>query len=373
MSRLALIAVQADSHVNFRIPLIEAIVDKGVTVYALASDYDDSTREQILAAGATPIDITLARTGVNPLNDLFDALALFRTLKSLDLDVVCSSFAKPVIYGSLAAFFAGIKRRYAMIEGLGFIFTDIEVKLTLKKSALRFVVSSLYRIALKTVHKVIFLNDDDLGVFIKRGITEVRRSVVLGGIGVDLQKWSPITPSIKPLRFVFVGRLLREKGIFEFIGAARVVRNVCPSCEFVVLGDLDINPGAIQRWQIDKWVAEGVVKWPGRVDVRCWLKDCSVFVLPSYREGVPMSTQEAMAVGLPVITTDAPGCKATIENGVNGFMVPVRDEISLADAMIRFVEEPSLVGSMGFESRRLAESRFDVRDANRRLTEILEL
>jgi glycosyltransferase involved in cell wall biosynthesis len=373
MSRLALIAVQADSHVNFRMPLIEAIVDKGVTVFALASDYDDATREQILAAGATPIDITLARTGMNPLNDFFDALALRRILKSLDIDIVFSSFAKPVIYGSLAAFFAGVKRRYAMIEGLGFVFTDNGAKPRLRTMGLRFVVSCLYRIALKTVHKVIFLNDDDLSVFIKRGITEVRRSVVLGGIGVDLHKWSPITPSTNPLRFVFVGRLLREKGICEFIGAARIVRNVCPSCEFVVLGDLDINPGAIQRRQIDEWVTEGVVKWPGRVDVKRWLKDCSVFVLPSYREGVPMSTQEAMAVGLPVITTDAPGCRATIENGVNGFMVPVRDEISLADAMIRFVEEPSLTVSMGYESRRLAEHRFDVRDANTRLTEILEL
>ena len=371
MPSLALIAVQADSHINFRMTLIEAVIAKGMTVFALASDYDDVTRKQLLDAGAVPVDIRLARTGVNPVVDIIDVLALCQTIKSLDVDVVFSSFAKPVIYGSLAAFFAGVKRRYAMIEGLGFVFTDNGVKPTLKMMGLRFILSGLYRIALKAVHKVIFLNQDDLNEFVRRGVTEIERSIVLGGIGVDLDKWIASTPVVKPPRFVFVGRLLREKGIGEFVSAARTIKSMYPRCEFIVLGAIDINPGAIRKQQMDEWVAEGVVQWPGHVDVRHWLKSCSVFVLPSYREGVPMSTQEAMALGLPVVTTDTPGCRETVEDGVNGFLVPVRDPASLVNALVQFVEDPGLIVSMGRESRRLAEERFDARVINERLIEII--
>jgi glycosyltransferase involved in cell wall biosynthesis len=165
---------------------------------------------------------------------------------------------------------------------------------------------------------------------------------------------------------MLMARLLREKGIYEYVEAARAVRQQHPHARFLLLGGTDPNPGALTREEVAAWVAEGVVEWLGHVDnVRPWIASTSVYVLPSYREGKPRSTQEAMAMSRPVITTDAPGCRDTVIEGVNGFLVPVRDSAALADAMMRFIDQPELIPRMGRESRRIAEERFDVHRINR--------
>ncbi|WP_331838638.1 glycosyltransferase family 4 protein [Hydrogenophilus thermoluteolus] len=169
-----------------------------------------------------------------------------------------------------------------------------------------------------------------------------------------------------------VAHMLREKGVLEFVAAARRIKANYPEVRFVLVGGLHPNPGSIQKEEIESWVREGVVEWAGQVaDVRPWLAQTSVFVLPSYREGVPRSTQEAMAMARPVITTDAPGCRETVMDGVNGFLIPPRDVDALVAAMERFIANPNLIRSMGTESRRLAEERFDVRVVNQRLMQIL--
>ena len=178
---------------------------------------------------------------------------------------------------------------------------------------------------------------------------------------------------MQPVTFLLAARLLREKGIVEYAEAARLVKARHSEVRFVLLGGLDPNPGGLSQAEVQAWAAEGLLEWPGHVAVKPWLTKTSVFVLPSYREGVPRSTQEAMAMGRPVITTDAPGCRETVDEGVNGFLVPVRDVPALADAMLRFVQNPSLIESMGRESRRLAEMHFDVRKINAQLLKILEV
>jgi glycosyltransferase involved in cell wall biosynthesis len=218
---------------------------------------------------------------------------------------------------------------------------------------------------------VIFLNPDDRREFVERGLAPADRAVVLGGIGVDLDAWASAPPVREPVTFLLVARLLREKGIVEYATAAREVRGRHPGVRFLLLGGLDSNPGGLGRAEVQSWVDEGILEWPGHVEVRPWMMRASVFVLPSWREGVPRSTQEAMAMGRPVITTDAPGCRETIEDGVNGYRVPVRDAQALAQAMLRFVRDPDLIESMGAASRRLAEDRFDVRQVNARLSEWL--
>lgn len=368
-----LIAVKVAQHAGFRAPLIQALSAKGVKVFALAPDFDDVSREVVRALGAEPVDISLARTGMNPLTDVRDMFRLSRTLKRLKPDIVLSCFIKPVIFGTLAAWLARAPRRFAMIEGLGYVYTDNGDATDFKLHGLRALVSALYRFALKRAHRVIFLNPDDLNDFSRCRIVDSSKSVVLGGIGVDLDEW-PFTPPVTdPVRFLFIGRLLREKGIEQFVAVARRVKERYSSAECVVLGDVDSNPGGVQAKQMQTWVDAGLIIWPGHVAVPTWLARSSVFVLPSFREGVPRSTQEAMAMGRPIITTDVPGCRDTVDDGVNGYLVPVRDDKALADAMIRFIEKPELIVSMGRESRRLAEQRFNVHEVNQRLMAILGL
>lgn len=368
---IALLAHHAGSLLNFRGDWIRELCASSAQVLCLAPDYQDEDRAAVRRLGAVPVDYDLQRTGMNPARDLCDAWGLMRLLRRLRPDVTFAFSTKPVIYGTLAAWATRVPRRVAMIEGVGFVFTDGDRPLGWKRRILRRVVGGLYRLALFRAHRVIFLNPDDRCEFVERGLAPASRAVVLGGIGVDLDVWAPAPPVRKPVTFLLVARLLREKGIVEYVEAAKEVRSLHKDARFLLLGGLDSNPGGLGRAEVQSWVDEGILEWPGHVDVRPWLAQASVFVLPSWREGVPRSTQEAMAMARPVITTDVPGCRETIEDGVNGFRVPVRNAQALAQAMLCFVREPDLIGSMGGASRRLAEERFDVRRVNARLSEWL--
>lgn len=357
--------------INFRGLLIRDLVAAGVQVHALAPDYDEEMRQKVLKLGASPVDFRLTRTGMNPLRDGIDTIRLAVLLRGLRPDISLGYFIKPVIFGTLAAWIARVPRRVAMIEGLGYVFTDSGGSQTPLRKLLRKLVSFLYRFSLVRAQKVIFLNGDDLAEFVAAKVVDQSKAVNLGGIGVDLTDW-PLAPSFtQPVTFLLAARLLREKGIIEYAEAARRVKAVHPDVRFILLGALDPNPGGLKHSEVEVWVKEGLLEWPGHVAVKPWLMQTSVFVLPSYREGVPRSTQEAMAMGRAVITTNAPGCRETVDEGVNGFLVPVRDVAALATAMLRFVENSSLIGIMGCESRRLAEARFDARAINAHLLRVL--
>lgn len=296
-------------------------------------------------------------------------------LKEIAPEVVFSYFVKPVIFGTAASKLAGVPRRIGMLEGLGYVFTDLPTGVSRKQALLRKVQVFLYRMTLPWLDKLIFLNPDDPVDLLERYGLSARDVCVLGGIGVDLQKYAYVPPNIeKPPSFIFVGRLLAEKGIKEYVAAAKKVKNLHPEVRFVVLGGLDEeNPGGLSRLELDDLIASGVVEYPGHVNsVREWLADSSVFVLPSsYREGVPCSTQEAMAIGRAVITTDVPGCRETVVDGINGYLVPRWNAEALAQKMLCFVGEPALAARMGEESRRLAEDRFDAEKVNQRLIQML--
>ncbi|MBC7218482.1 MAG: glycosyltransferase family 4 protein [Candidatus Caldatribacterium sp.] len=364
--RIVLLAHYAPSLVNFRGPLIQALVERGHEVFALAPDFDVKIEEKVRALGAVPLPYSLSRTGLNPLRDGLDFLRLCRMLRRLKPDLVFAYTIKPVIYGTLASWLVGVPWRFAMIEGLGYTFTASGEKETWKKRILKRLVRFLYALALPRATKVFFLNRDDLAEFASLRIIDPGRAFLLGPIGVDLEHFAFVPPVKDPVTFIFIARLLREKGILEFVEAARKIKVKYPETRFVVLGGLDTNPGAIPQAQVESWVKEGIIEWPGHVeDVRPWIAQASVFVLPSYyREGVPRTIQEAMAMGRTVITTDVPGCRDTIIDGCNGFLVPPRDVEALARAMEHFILEPELIERMGRESRRIAEERFDVHKIN---------
>lgn len=370
--RVAFISSQAFSLVNFRGSLIKDLNRFDVEVFALAPDFDSATRQQVLFLGAKPIDFSLARTGKNPVIDFICTLKLSLLLRRLQIDVTLGYFIKPVIYGTIAAWLAGVPKRIAMIEGLGFVYTYMgDAPPNLSRKGLRLIVSLLYRLALKKAHKVIFLNMDDIREFVDSRMVKAQKAVCIGGIGVDLLEWSSKPIITDPVSFIMVARLLREKGIFEYAEAARQVKARYPHVRFIILGGLDSNPGGINLSEVQAWVNQGFLEWPGHVKVKSWLEQASVFVLPSYREGVPRSTQEAMATGRPVITTDVPGCRETVVHGVNGYLIAPRNIDSLVKAMEKFITNPNLCKVMGRESRRIAEERFDSKKINRSLMSLL--
>lgn len=371
MKRLALITSHAPSLLSFRSHLIRALVTKGIKVWALAPNFDDHSRAAVLKLGATPVDCPMDRTGMNPFRDLVNTWRMFLILRRLGPDLTLSYFIKPIVFGSIAAFFARVPRRIAMVEGLGFVFTPMATALSFKRRVLRTLVLGLYKTGLSCAHKVVFLNPDDRDELITAGALLPEKSFLLGGIGVELNDWKLIPPSVEPITFLLVARLLREKGIEEYAMAARIVKRQHPQARFILLGSVDDNPGALAEADIKSWSDEGTLEWHGHVAVQPWMAQASVYVLPSYREGMPVSTQEAMAAGRAVITTDVPGCRQTVEHGVNGFLVPPRNPDALAEAMLRFIEQPELIHSMGKASLCIAQQRFDVHEVTVRLMTVL--
>lgn len=359
------------------------MVARDAIVYAFAPDYTDNTKKQVVELGAVPVDFQMNRTGVNPVKEMLAIVRLAGLLKDLRVDASLGFMTKLVVYGSLAAFFAGVPRRCSMVEGLGYFFTDGDPKPSARKAFIRHAITLLYRMSLPLNRTVFFLNPDDRRD-LAAGMSPGRYStVILGGIGIDTREYTSAPLDCDQIAFILVARLLKEKGVREYVSAAEKVKQVYPRASFVLVGGLDTNPGGIEETEAREWVERGVIEWPGSVpDVKPWLSSASIYVLPSYyREGMPRSTLEAMAMGRPVITTDAPGCRETIARydpneekrragkdgvieGKNGFLVPVRNVDALVAAMERFIKEPELIPCMGAASRKLAEEKFDVRKVN---------
>jgi len=368
-TRVALIAHYAPSVASFRGALIRALVQHGVQVWVLAPDFTPATRDQVVMLGGQPVDYFLNRTGANPFHDIRSVASLRSCLKHCQPQAVLAYGIKPVVYGMLAAQSMNIPRRIALVTGLGYAFTQ---PTGVKGALIHLAARILYRVALQASHTVLFQNSDDLHEFAERGLVAPEKALVVGGTGVDLEEFVAHPPILEPITFTLAARLLREKGIVEFAQAAQRIKQRYPNTRFLLLGGIDTNPGALREHEVRQWAEAGVLEWHGHVpDVRPYFAQTSVYVLPSYREGVPRSTQEAMAMARPVITTDAPGCRETVVDGVNGFLVPPRDVDALVAAMERFIQQPELILSMGQASRKLAEERFDVHKINQRILAVL--
>lgn len=373
--RIAVITTYARSLARFRARLMGSWLERGIEVFALAPDYTAKEEEEMRALGVRPIPIPMSRAGLSPMEDLATLRALARVLAEIRADATFSYFAKAVAYGTLAARRAGVPRRFCLVSGRGTALAPAGGGRAFGERIAYHVALSLYRRAFRLADKVFFQNADDLAFFVSRRAVAADRAVLVAGSGVDLETFSASPPPTSPVTFLMMARLIEEKGVREFIDAGRIVRGQDPSVRLVLLGDIDENPRSLRREEIEAAVREGVIEWPGEVhDVRPWLQEASVFVLPSYYgEGVPRSILEAMACGRPVITTRMPGCRDTVEEEVNGMLVPPRDVAALARAMEQFRADPASIVRMGSASRRLAEDRFDVNAVNDRINSAMGL
>jgi len=359
------------SLINFRGTLLEAMVARGHEVIACAPNAPDKVREKLVDMGVAYCHVPIKRAGMNPIRDLSTAVYLFRLFRRKQPYAVLGYTAKPVIWGCLAAMAAGGPGAYAMITGLGYAFINGG---GLKQQIIGRIVSMLYRGALARVHAVFFQNRDDLTEFkqkklLKNGV----KTVLINGSGVDLRHYCKSPLPEKPV-FLLMSRLIADKGIREYREAARRVRAKYPQARFLLAGGFDENPAAISKEEIRVWQEEGDIEYLGWLeDVRPAIGQSRVYVLPSYREGTPRTVLEAMSAGRPVITTDAPGCRDTVVDGVNGFIVPVKDAGALAEAIKKFIKQPGLAESMGEESRRIAEEKFDVHKVNKMILDTMGL
>ncbi|MBH2076042.1 MAG: glycosyltransferase family 4 protein [Pseudomonadales bacterium] len=372
MSKIVVIAGLAESLIRFRGDLLDAMRANGHEVAAIAPEDDELVRQRLAEKGIAYHVVPMARAGVNPWNDLLYLLRLSRCLRKIKPDVVFAYTIKPVVYGLPAARLAGVNRSYALITGLGYAFTEVDESLS--RRLLNRVASGLYRLGLHFATGLFFQNPDDRQLFKDQGLFKATVPAwIVNGSGVDTDYFQ-VAPLPAQASFLFVGRLLRDKGVIEYVAAARELKSTYPQATFHLVGPLDSNPSGINKNVVAGWVEEGIVQYHGAVDdVRPHLAASSVFVLPSYREGTPRSVLEAMSCGRAIITTDAPGCRETVQDDLNGLLVRPGDSADLANAMARMADSSELREQMGRKSRELAESKYDVHRVNAAMMEAMEL
>lgn len=369
------------SLLNFRGPLLQALHRAGYDVIAAAPSESSDVPAALLDMGIRFQPVSIERAGLNPIADVMSLRRLRALFERERPEVILSYTIKPVIYGSLAAGQAKVPRIYALITGLGAAYHSSGVKgFILKETA-----TQLYRLALKRCTKIFVQNQDIANLFQRRHITSSQKLIVVPGSGIDVGHYAAADFVTGRPVFLVLARMLRDKGIAEYVAAAKIVKLHEPAARFLLVGDTDSNPAAISAEQLAKWNTDGVVEYrPSVSDVRPLLAACSVYVLPSYHEGMPRSVLEAMATGRPVITTDTIGCRETIINagpadqqgirvGENGLLVPVARVEPLAAAMLKLLKDCELSARMGRRGRQIAEERFDVHKINFQMMQAMNL
>lgn len=369
--RVLVLGSYAPSLTLFRGTMLAEMAARGHQVVAAAPAIDEAIAAELRRIGAEPVSVELSNASLNPLGMLRSYRALRRLIRQHRPDLILAYTIKPVILAALAGRAEGVPRIASLITGLGFAFTGD--KLTGKRRLVRQVAASLYRQAIARSDVVMFQNRDDQATFRDLAILPPGKpSQVVDGSGVDIEHFAP-APLPQDISFLMIARLLKDKGVREFAVAAHRIRSEHPDVRVSLVGYLDPSPDSIRPEELEMMKAGGVDFLGKLDDVRPAIAGCRVYVLPSYREGTPRSVLEAMAMGRAIVTTDAPGCRETVIEGKNGFLVPVQDSEALYRAMKRFVDDPGLAETMGAQSRRYVESRYDARKVAADILEHLEL
>lgn len=339
--------------VNFRSGLIRALVNHGCEVVAVAPPDDFVPKLQAL--GCRYVPLPMDNQGTHLGRDLLLLWRFYRLLKRERPAIFLGYTVKPNVYGSIAAHALGIPV-VNNISGLGAVF--------IKNTWLTRLVRGLYRLALSRSARVFFQNEDDRRVFVEGKLVRAEIVDMVPGSGVALERFepSPLPTATRTIRFLLIARMLWDKGVGEFVEAARIVRGDGVNADFCLLGFLDVkNPAAVMREEMQAWVDEGVVRYLGATDdVRPYVAEADCVVLPSYREGTPRSLLEAAAMARPIIASDAVGCREVVDDGVNGYLCRVRDPGDLAAKVQRMIAlAPEVRTEMGRRGREKMIRQFD--------------
>jgi glycosyltransferase involved in cell wall biosynthesis len=353
---VVVIGVEPASLLNFRKDLLCELVADGHSVTAVAMNPTEEQISSLQNLGVRVRSITFARAGMNPISDLKSMLHMQKLFVELKPDLVVGYTAKPVIFGALAARLAAVPQFCAMITGLGYSFI---AGAGLKRRIARFAAVFLYRLALKRVSSIIFQNPDDLETFDNLQLLPAHIPTgIVNGSGVDLQYFKKCPIPNKPV-FLMIARLLADKGIREYADAALKLRHAHPHVRTLLVGGLDPSPNSVSQIELNSWIAEGLEYFGQVDDVRPIISLASIIVLPSYREGTPRSVLEGMAMGRAIITTDAPGCRETVQHNLTGLLVPPRNTPALLNAMESLTIDQRKTKKMAEASYRLAQLKYD--------------
>ena len=352
---------QSANVINFRKSLIDFLIEKGHKVTVVAGD--DEREKDIIDLGVSFYSVKQNNRGLNPFSILNYYINLKKIIKTEKPDFVFTFQLKPNLFGIRAARKGKVKNIYGMVEGVG----DVYLNKGLKWKIIRIAVNQLYKKSLRMANKVFFLNNEDKNDFIKRKLVCENKCELISGIGVDLNKYS-----FKPLKnenkFLMVGRMLKTKGIIEYCKCARLIKQQYNHVVFEYLGP----EGTVKLTDIKEYIDDGSIIYLGcTTDVRPYLEDCSVVILPSYREGMPVSIMEAQAVGRAVITSDAVGCKDTVKDGYNGFLCKTGDYMDLAEKIKQFIGDFEKTRLMGENARKFAVEHFDSKRINEQIYEVI--
>ncbi len=367
-SYILIVAHQADNIRIFRKEMVFEFVKSGYKIVVISQGANEQDYDFFRKSNIRYINVPFERTGKNFFKDQKykkSLINIFREYKNTCYAVFTIA-AKPNIYGSLAAKKVGLKC-FPLISGLGSIFRGDGVKNKLARPLF----GLLYKKALKSDQCVFVHNNDDLNYLLKHHIVKKHKTIVLNGSGVNTKVFSfeemPNTPS-----FIFVGRIIADKGIIEYINACHLIQNEFKDIQCSIIGDFDNNPSKISSDLFFEQLKKTKITFFGHQDnVVPFLKEHAIFVLPSYHEGLPKSVIEAMSVGRPIITTNSPGCKETVIDNINGFLVPVRDVKALYNAMKWMIINYDKTSKMGLESRKMVEERFDSNIVNKLILETM--
>lgn len=363
--KIAVLSSHTPSLFWFRMDMMKSFQSYGYEVYALGNESECEWTEKFAENGVTYRQINVERNGVNPLHDLKAMASIKGVLSEIMPDKIFTFQAKTIIYGGIAANMLGIKEVYPLIAGMGSVFLKDDIK----TKAIRQVMIQEYKMGMRLAPTVFFQNKDDEKIFRDNHIITKQNVVLIPGSGVNCEKFS-LQDMPEVFAFLCISRLIRDKGVYEYLEACREIKKKHPEVKCLLVGPYDTNPSALKPEELKAFIDEGTIEYFGEQDdVRPYLAQCNVFVLPSYREGTPKTNLEAMASGKAVITTNAPGCKETVVDGENGYLVPVKDVKAIVQKMEYMIEHPEVTANMGLAGRKIAEEKFSVDIVNRIICE----
>ncbi len=344
--------------ISHRLPIALEAQNQGYEVHLICGV--TGRQNELENLGIKVHSIEISRSGANPILEFKTILYIWRILKELRPALVHCVTIKAVIYGGIVSRMIGINTQVYSISGLGYVF----IQKKMKSFVLKAFAVALFKIALKRAHKVIFQNKADLSFFVCRKIIQPEQAELIRGSGVDLTQYSVVEEPKGEIVVSFIGRLLIDKGVGEFVDAARILFSSGSGLRMVLVGDIDEgNPNSVTRAAVDSWIHAGIVEYLGfQEDIASLISRSNIIVLPSYREGLPKALIEAAACGRSVVTTDVPGCRDAIEPGKTGLLVPIKDPSSLAKAISALAMDDELRKEFSKNARRLAEDAFSIED-----------